>query len=435
LSVLLAVAVFCGVLTSGWLTTAAIIDIDIEAEMELEIPMETMSTGFLPNGVYYFRNVYSDLVMHVPNGEGNGTRVRQWGRFDALHLQWRVEHLTSGVYRITTAYAPHWHLSFSGNNVIVSATQTLWRITANSNGGFNVTPENDSTRRLANTSKNNDNPATFLEVNAAPNTADVVRWHIERVCVISGHKWGPWDEFLPVTCESPRIDRRVCERFGCIGDDFRQNGDPLRHADNAFGVCTQIRTIFMLDIVIYTCGRIENPVSGGFTHYMFRGGGAGSNAATARRINHRFPVYGPGALEGRRHDGIDIISISGAPSINGTPTYSVGNGTVHHRGGLGAYGQCVIIQTSAHRIYYAHFQNNSIPNHLQPPVGSTPGTSVTSSSHLGNVGNTPGIMTLSNGQVINVGIHLHFEVQNLNGTPLNPEDFFPGGNFFVRATY
>ena len=99
------------------------------------------------------------------------------------------------------------------------------------------------------------------------------------------------------------------------------------------------------------------------------------------------------------HAGIDI----GAGS--GTPIYAAKAGTVIHSGGMGGYGNAVIIDHGGgFTTLYAH----------QSRLGSREGQQVSQGQVIGYVGSTGN----------STGPHLHFETR-VNGAAQNPRRYLP----------
>jgi fibronectin type 3 domain-containing protein len=254
----------------------------------------------------------------------------------------------------------------------------------------------------------------------------------------------------PATCTSPQLEGRVCQRAGCshiveritspprhdykneqipatcithgilrvscVGCSFvmweeqNQPPNPMTHKYNSFGVCSFV-IVREGDDFDLTCGHIENSPPTMFQYFMFRGG-----ERTFANVITREGYYEAARSDNKKHVGIDIVAAKSG-TIRGMPVYSVGDGTVHLAGVWGGYGQCVVIQTDEHRIYYAHF--------LEDSLRVIEEQSVTPKNHLGDAGNTGDV----DGDATD-GSHLHFEVRNAIGTSwFDPTGFYPDGVF------
>jgi hypothetical protein len=428
LSVLLAVAVFCGVLTSGWLTTAAIIDIDIEAEMELEIPMETMSTPTIANGVYFIQNRHSGRFLDVRGGAGmgSGTLVIQHGYNGATNQQWRVEHTGSNAYSINPMSAPSTSLYPDNINnlspVRIVTTSTIpeinrrWMIIQNNNGSFRLRPSktvlfNDKVLAIQNASMDNDGRGILWDYE--PHTVPNDEWIFIRACDRLGRTWGSWRITKTPTCLEDGRRQRDCTRFGC---PFPQNEpivDPNAHR-HINRVCRNITTItlpILGEILTGTCGHIQNPVSGGFTHYMYRG-----DHTAARHIAE-------GWLDYTDHRAIDIRTTIRGESM-GWAIYAQGPGLVTDRSGAagsGIRGHFIEISYDAiggnnnnrYRARYLHMRARE-----DIPANSGDASRVTHTRKIGETGNR--------GAEATSGGHLHFDVQRIsNSQMIPPTTLFP----------
>jgi murein DD-endopeptidase MepM/ murein hydrolase activator NlpD len=111
-----------------------------------------------------------------------------------------------------------------------------------------------------------------------------------------------------------------------------------------------------------------------------------------------------GPYPGKGHVGMDI----GTPS--GTPITAAQGGTIMHAGGdynKGGYGNAVVMRTDdGFTVILGHLSS----------VGVQPGGRVAAGQLLGQSGNT--------GHAY--GAHLHLEVRDPNGTPINPRSYFQG---------
>ncbi|MEM9710907.1 MAG: peptidoglycan DD-metalloendopeptidase family protein [Actinomycetota bacterium] len=125
------------------------------------------------------------------------------------------------------------------------------------------------------------------------------------------------------------------------------------------------------------------------------GGGGGSGQLSWPASGTLTSGFGP--RWGRMHQGIDIA----APT--GTPIAAADGGVVIHSGGLGGYGQTVIIDHGGGIVtLYAHMSERIAGN----------GQSVSSGALIGRIGSTGN----------STGPHLHFEVR-VNGAAQNPLNY------------
>ncbi|MEM8903395.1 MAG: peptidoglycan DD-metalloendopeptidase family protein [Actinomycetota bacterium] len=125
------------------------------------------------------------------------------------------------------------------------------------------------------------------------------------------------------------------------------------------------------------------------------GGGGRSVQLTSPSSGTLTSGFGP--RWGRMHQGIDIA----APT--GTPIAAADGGVVIHSGGLGGYGQTVIIDHGGGIVtLYAHMSERIAGN----------GQSVSSGALIGRIGSTGN----------STGPHLHFEVR-VNGAAQNPLNY------------
>jgi hypothetical protein len=111
---------------------------------------------------------------------------------------------------------------------------------------------------------------------------------------------------------------------------------------------------------------------------------------------------------GRLHEGVDISADSGLPVI------AVADGEVIEAGSKGGYGRYVAVRHAAGlKTYYAHLGG----------IGADvrPGVEVKAGQPIGRIGST-GVST---------GPHLHFEIRDAQGKPLNPAMFL--GKAFAEA--
>jgi murein DD-endopeptidase MepM/ murein hydrolase activator NlpD len=126
------------------------------------------------------------------------------------------------------------------------------------------------------------------------------------------------------------------------------------------------------------------------------GGGGGSPGALAWPASGTL-TSGFGPRWGRMHQGIDIA----APT--GTSIGAAESGVVIHSGGLGGYGQTVIVDHGGGVVtLYAHMSERLVGN----------GATVGRGSLIGRVGSTGN----------STGPHLHFEVR-VNGSARNPMNY------------
>lgn len=111
---------------------------------------------------------------------------------------------------------------------------------------------------------------------------------------------------------------------------------------------------------------------------------------------------------GRLHEGVDISADSGSPVV------AVADGTVVEAGTKGGYGRYVAVRHAAGlTTFYAHLGGIG--------AGVKPGLAVKASQRLGQIGST-GVST---------GPHLHFEIRDPQGRPLDPSMFL--GRAFAEA--
>lgn len=104
----------------------------------------------------------------------------------------------------------------------------------------------------------------------------------------------------------------------------------------------------------------------------------------------------------RQHNGVDIA----VP--NNTPVYATANGVVERIGyDATGYGHYIVLShpKAGYQTLYAHLIS---PSHLLR------GTTVVRGQQIGLSGNSG----------LSVAPHIHYEVQDLDGTPLRPRDFF-----------
>ena len=114
----------------------------------------------------------------------------------------------------------------------------------------------------------------------------------------------------------------------------------------------------------------------------------------------------------RMHAGIDIRGIS-----QGTPIYAAMAGTIALAGRAGGYGNAVYINhADGSSTRYAHLHS------IAP--GITRGARVAQGAKLGGAGTT-GLST---------GVHLHFEIRNRAGEPINPATFYRANSWIVGGT-
>lgn len=126
------------------------------------------------------------------------------------------------------------------------------------------------------------------------------------------------------------------------------------------------------------------------------GGGGGSPGALGWPASGTL-TSGFGPRWGRMHQGIDIA----APT--GTPISAAESGVVIHSGGLGGYGQTVIVDHGGGVVtLYAHMSERLVGN----------GASVGRGAQIGRIGSTGN----------STGPHLHFEVR-INGSARNPMNY------------
>jgi|SRR5690554_3082844 murein DD-endopeptidase MepM/ murein hydrolase activator NlpD len=104
----------------------------------------------------------------------------------------------------------------------------------------------------------------------------------------------------------------------------------------------------------------------------------------------------------KMHEGVDVLVRTGSPVV------ASGNGVVREAGQNPTFGKHVIIEhkTAGYRTLYAHLSE------IAP--GIRPGKKVERGEKIGLSGNT-GRST---------GPHLHYEVHDLEGNPINPVHFF-----------
>lgn len=111
---------------------------------------------------------------------------------------------------------------------------------------------------------------------------------------------------------------------------------------------------------------------------------------------------------GRLHEGVDISADSGSPVV------AVADGTVVEAGTKGGYGRYVAVRHAAGlTTFYAHLGGIS--------AGVKPGLAIKAGQRLGQIGST-GVST---------GPHLHFEIRDPQGRPLDPSMFL--GKAFAEA--
>lgn len=80
---------------------------------------------YIPDGVYYIKNLNSNYYLHVKNGGvTNYTDVYQYGKYDSnianvykIRQMWKVDHLGSGRYSIRPMSKPDMGLDVTSNNV------------------------------------------------------------------------------------------------------------------------------------------------------------------------------------------------------------------------------------------------------------------------------------------------------------------------------
>jgi len=104
----------------------------------------------------------------------------------------------------------------------------------------------------------------------------------------------------------------------------------------------------------------------------------------------------------RQHNGVDIA----VPK--NTPVYATANGVVERIGyEARGYGHYIVLNhpKAGYRTLYAHLN-------MAPPLSR--GTTVVRGEQIGLSGNSG----------LSVAPHIHYEVQDQNGTPLTPRDFF-----------
>jgi murein DD-endopeptidase MepM/ murein hydrolase activator NlpD len=105
-----------------------------------------------------------------------------------------------------------------------------------------------------------------------------------------------------------------------------------------------------------------------------------------------------GVHAGRSHAGIDLAGPSGKRVISAT------SGEVVHAGPEGGYGNLVKVKTPAGQtVFYAHLSKITVKK----------GDTVTAGQKIGREGSTGN----------STGPHLHFEIQNPKGKPMNPLRF------------
>lgn len=111
---------------------------------------------------------------------------------------------------------------------------------------------------------------------------------------------------------------------------------------------------------------------------------------------------------GRLHEGVDISADAGVPAV------AVADGVVVEAGTKGGYGRYVAVRhAESLTTFYAHLGGIA--------AGVKPGTAVKAGMPLGRIGST-GTST---------GPHLHFEIRDGDGRPLNPAMFL--GKAFAEA--
>jgi hypothetical protein len=99
------------------------------------------------------------------------------------------------------------------------------------------------------------------------------------------------------------------------------------------------------------------------------------------------------------HEGIDIGGMS--PGVSGDPVSAAASGTVTFSGWRGGYGKCVVVDHGEFTTIYGHLQSSSC----------SVGDEVSPETVIGEMGNT-GTSTAA---------HLHFEVRDKSGRPIDPE--------------
>lgn len=108
----------------------------------------------------------------------------------------------------------------------------------------------------------------------------------------------------------------------------------------------------------------------------------------------------PWEEHGRMHEGVDIA----APE--GLPVHAVAYGVVTRTGVDGGYGRFVEIRHATGLVsFYAHL--GRVDRTTRPGVAVRPGTEI---ARIGNTGSS-------------TGSHLHFEIRDRRGRPLNPVQF------------
>lgn len=123
---------------------------------------------------------------------------------------------------------------------------------------------------------------------------------------------------------------------------------------------------------------------------------------TGRISSFKGPRLHPILRYKRQHNGVDIA----VPK--NTPVYATANGVVERIGYEGrGYGYYIVVShpKAGYRTLYAHLN-------MAPPLAR--GTTVVRGEQIGLSGNSG----------LSVAPHVHYEVQDQNGTPLRPRDFF-----------
>jgi hypothetical protein len=215
-------------------------------------------------------------------------------------------------------------------------------------------------------------------------------------CISTGHCRGHTIMSVgtaTANCVDPGGGIGSCITSGCGATFF--SIPPLGHSYTNM-VCT--RSV--------SCGKLNTSNSSYFTHYMYRTGNH------ARRVlpDNRFQTTAR-----PNHNGIDIMSNSGASATYQWPIYVQGGGTVVDRSGTTPHatmGHYIIIDyNNGLRARYLHLDS-------RPTLTGT----VNNTQKIGETGWTGDVSPKN----IN-GTHLHLDVQvrtNL-GTYVNPENYFP----------